>query len=134
MVSVNIQLQIPFHDVDMMSVVWHGHYSKYFEIARCELLEKINYSYRDMIDSGYMWPVIDMRIKFIQPAKFGMLVDVKATLIEYENRLKIEYLISDSDSQRKLTKGYTVQVAVDAGTGEMCMASPEALLNKLARL
>ncbi|MDH3602364.1 MAG: hypothetical protein OEU26_22345, partial [Candidatus Tectomicrobia bacterium] len=25
--------EVPFHDVDMMGVVWHGHYYKYFELA-----------------------------------------------------------------------------------------------------
>jgi acyl-CoA thioester hydrolase len=48
--------EIPFHDVDMM--VWHGHYAKYFEIAR-RLLEQIDYNYPQTRDSGYAWPVID---------------------------------------------------------------------------
>jgi acyl-CoA thioester hydrolase len=38
--QTSVDLEIPFHDVDMMQVVWHGHYAKYFEIARCALLEK----------------------------------------------------------------------------------------------
>ncbi len=30
-----IDMEISFHDADMMEVVWHGYYAKYFEIARC---------------------------------------------------------------------------------------------------
>ncbi|WP_343034423.1 hypothetical protein [Candidatus Methylobacter favarea] len=33
-----VDIEIPFHDIDMMEVVWHGHYAKYFESARCALL------------------------------------------------------------------------------------------------
>lgn len=44
--QASVNLEIPFHDVDMMAVVWHGHYAKYFEIARCALLEKIGTTIR----------------------------------------------------------------------------------------
>ena len=27
--SATIDVQVAFHDVDMVQVVWHGHYSKY---------------------------------------------------------------------------------------------------------
>ncbi len=37
-------LTVPFHDADMMGVTWHGHYIRYMEIARCELLERIGYT------------------------------------------------------------------------------------------
>ena len=33
--QAEIELLVPFFDVDMMEVVWHGHYVKYFEEARC---------------------------------------------------------------------------------------------------
>ena len=36
----SVEIEIPFHDVDMMEVAWHGHYVKYFEIARCALLDQ----------------------------------------------------------------------------------------------
>jgi acyl-CoA thioester hydrolase len=50
--STEIDIEIPFYDVDMMAIVWHGHYAKYFEIARYALLEKIDYNYLQMCDSG----------------------------------------------------------------------------------
>jgi acyl-CoA thioester hydrolase len=129
--QTSIDLQIPFHDVDMMEVVWHGHYVKYFEIARCALLEKIDYSYLQMRDSGYAWPVIDLKIRYVKPAAFGQIISVKAEIVEWENRLKINYLITDKCSGLRLTKGSSVQVAVNMKTGEMCFVSPAVLLEKL---
>jgi len=29
--QADVIIEIPFHDVDTMNVVWHGHYLKYFE-------------------------------------------------------------------------------------------------------
>jgi len=114
-----------------MAVVWHGHYAKYFEIARCALLDRIDYNYLAMRDSGYAWPIIDLRIRYVKSAVFGQDVTVRAALAEWENRLKIDYLITDALTGAKLVKGYTIQVAVDMLNNEMCLESPPVLLEKL---
>ena len=131
MVSTAVELEIPFHDVDVMRIAWHGHYAKYLEIARCALLEQIDYNVPQMEASGYAWPVIDMRIRYAQPLRFQQKIRVEATLSEWENRLKIDYLIKDAVSGKRLTKAYTVQVAVAIESGEMLYASPTVLLQKL---
>lgn len=125
------EILVPFHDVDSLNMVWHGHYLKYFEVARCEFLESFHYSYREMGASGFSWPVIDTRIKFVKSAHFGQKIRVRCSLREWEYRLKIDYLITDAVTNERLTKGYTVQVAVSLSTGEMCFASPSVLKEKL---
>ncbi len=132
--SAEVIIDVPFHDCDPMQVVWHGNYARYFEVARCELLRKISYDYLDMQASGYMWPIVDMRTKFIGSAVFTQKIIVKAELVEYESRLKINYAICCEETGKKLTKGNTVQVAVDIETLEMQYVSPEILLNKIKKL
>ena len=83
------------------------------------------------VKERYAWPVIDMRIRYIKPVRFGQRVMVKATLREWENRLLIDYLVSDRESGQRLTKGTTVQVAVDMSNGEMCFVSPPVLFERL---
>ncbi len=129
--EAQVEITIPFHDIDSIGVAWHGHYAKYFEIARCELLDSFGYGYDAMRASGFMWPVIDMRIRYIKPVRFGQRVTVKATLREWENRLLIDYLVSDRESGQRLTKGTTAQVAVDMSSGEMCFVSPPVLFERL---
>ena len=124
-------IEIPFHDVDAAEIAWHGHYVKYFEIARCKLLDKIDYNYPKMKASGYFWPIIDINLRYIQPARFAQIICVKAELVEWEHRLKIKYLITDVETGRRLTKGTSVQVAVEIASGEMLLASPEVLYQKL---
>lgn len=131
MINTDVIIEIPFHDVDVMHVAWHGHYVKYFEIARCALLDKIDYNYPQMEQSGYAWPVIDLHIRYAHPLRFQQQIRVKATLTEWENRLKITYVIEDKQSGQRLTKGHTVQVAVDIANGEMLYASPDILFHKL---
>jgi acyl-CoA thioester hydrolase len=130
-VSVEVIINIPFHDVDVTRVVWHGHYVKYMEIARCALLDKINYNYIQMEQSGYSWPVIDLRIRYARPLYYQQKIRVKVRLSEWENRLKIKYLFEDFDTGQRLTKAYSVQVAVDIIKNEMLFASPEIIYQKL---
>ncbi|WP_423794637.1 acyl-CoA thioesterase [Marinomonas primoryensis] len=131
MIDVEIELEIPFHDVDAIRVAWHGHYAKYMEIARCKLMDKINYSIVEMEESGYVWPVIDMRIRYAHPLIFGQIFKVRATLTEWENRLKVDYVFFDAQTDKRLTKAYTIQVAVEKTSGEMQYASPHILFEKL---
>ncbi|KAA2285951.1 acyl-CoA thioesterase [Arenimonas fontis] len=128
-----IELSPAFHDLDPMDVVWHGNYVRYFEHARCALLQSFGYDYPQMRDSGYAWPVVDMRCKYVRPARYGQRLKVRATLVEWENRLKIDYLIRDADTGEVLTRAHTIQVAVDLRTGEMCLVSPQVLARKLGR-
>lgn len=129
--SAEIELSPAFHDLDPMEVVWHGHYFKYLELARCALLQGFDYDYPQMRASGYLWPVVDLRSKYVRPARYGQRLKVRATLVEWENRLKIDYLVTDAASGEVLTRATTVQVAVDAATGEMCFVSPPVLARKL---
>jgi len=129
--SASVDIEVPFHDCDPMQVVWHGNYARYLEVARCALLRKIDYDYLDMQDSGYVWPIVDMRTKFVGSALFAQMITVDAHLVEYESRLKIEYLISCKSTGKKLTKAHTVQVAVDLASKEMQFVSPDIVLAKL---
>lgn len=127
----DVIIDVPFHDVDTMNVVWHGHYLKYFEIARCKLLDQFDYNYNQMKDSGYAWPVIESYVRYAQGIIFGQHIRVRAILKEWENRLKIEYQIFDAESGKRLTKGFTSQVAVEIETREMCFQSPQIFLDRL---
>jgi acyl-CoA thioester hydrolase len=116
-----------------MNVCWHGHYLKYFEIGRAALLRVFDYDYREMQASGYLWPIVEAHLKYVRPATYGQQIEVRAQLLEYENRLKIGYEIVDAASGERLTKGYTIQVAIDASTQELQFVSPPVVFEKLER-
>lgn len=127
---VSLCVEVPFHDVDAMEVVWHGHYVKYLETARTQLLRELDYDYPQMRESGYLWPVVDCRLKYVRPARYGQTITVVARLVEYENRLKIDYEIFDA-SKTRLTRAHTVQVAVAAGAAALEFVSPPALCQRI---
>lgn len=131
MKKASVVIEVPFFDVDAMQIVWHGHYVKYLEIARCALLRTFDYDYPQMQQSGYLWPIVDLNLKYRGSARFGKQIEVTATLVEWEHRLKINYRIIDVESGQTLTKASSIQVAVDMQNQQMCYESPLILLQKL---
>jgi acyl-CoA thioester hydrolase len=125
------ETQVQFFDLDPMEIVWHGHYVKYLEIARGALLDTIDYNYTAMRASGYVWPVIDMHLRYIAPAAYGQRLKLRAEIVEWENRLRIAYLIRDAVTGRRLSRATTTQVAVALATQEMCFVSPAILFEKM---
>lgn len=131
LLTASADIVVQFHDCDPMGVVWHGHYFKYFEIARCALLQRFDYDYPQMRASGFFWPVIDAQVRYIASARYGDALTVRADLIEWENRLRIDYRIVLRDNGKRLTKAHTIQVAVAIDNGEMQWVSPPILHQKL---
>jgi acyl-CoA thioester hydrolase len=125
--SHEIELSPAFHDLDPLDIVWHGNYVKYLELARNALMAKFNYDYPQMRESGYAWPIVDMRMKYVGSAKYGQRLKITARIVEWQNRLKIDYLIVCADTGAKLHKASSIQVALDIATREMCWVCPPVL-------
>lgn len=123
-ISETTQVEVAFHDVDMMSVVWHGHYFKYLEAARWRLMDRLGYGFDAMRESGYLWPVIETHIRHVRSASFGDRLDVAASLVEWQSRLAINYLVTDATSGCRVARARTVQVAVVGSTRELQFNSP----------
>lgn len=130
--QAEIHLTIPFHDIDLMGVAWHGHYARYFEYAREAVLNKIGYGYQAMRDSGYAWPIIDFQVRYRHALRHEQSVRVVACIGNTENHLQINYQIFDAETGKKLTTAYTRQVAIDCSSGEICLVCPEILNEKMA--
>ena len=124
------QIEVAFHDLDPMNIVWHGNYLKYLEVARCDLLEKFGYTYLDMKSDGYAYPVATMDLKFIKPATFGQKLEVLTQVIEVEPCLILKYTIFDAATQEKLFSAKSMQICVDIKTGKSVYDAPKRLLGK----
>ncbi|WP_308807674.1 acyl-CoA thioesterase [Alkalicoccobacillus plakortidis] len=64
-------IQLLYADTDMMGVVYHANYLKYFELGRTGLIEDIGYSYVEMENQGYYAPVYDVQATYKKPVRYG---------------------------------------------------------------
>jgi len=123
--SASIDVEVPFHDLDPVEIAWHGHYPKYLAVARDALMQAIGYSHAEMRATGYAWVMVEMKLRYLAPARLSDRLRVTATLFEYDPLLKIVYQIVDAASGRRLTRGLTVQAPVTLADGVLVRAIPE---------
>ena len=122
--TASVRVRVPFFDLDPAGVAWHGRYFQYFELARCELLDSVDYGYKKMMDSGILWPVADTNVRYVRPLLLDQEVTVTAALREWEMRIVVDYQVKD-DAGVEYTRARTVQVPVDAETHELVLGSPD---------
>lgn len=120
-------ITVQFYDLDLMQVVWHGNYVKYLEKARCEMLNKIGYTYSDMAKDGISYPVATMQMKYIKPCTFNQKLKVTTEIEELEPALIINYTIIDSNTGEKMFKAKTMQICYDLNTQQSRYEAPENL-------
>lgn len=123
--AASIEVEVPFHDLDPVEIAWHGHYAKYLALARDALMRSIGYSHAEMRSTGYAWVVVEMKLRYLAPARLGDRLRVTATLFEYDPLLKIVYQIVDAVSGRRITRALTVQAPVTLADGALVRSIPD---------
>ncbi len=129
--EAEIELEVPFYDLDPAEIVWFGNIYKYFDRARAELMKRIQYGMVEMRASGFFWPVIESKCRHKNPMEYGDRVRVRAAVAEYVNRLKINYTAHRLPDEERVAIGHTIQVAVEIDSGDMRLQSPPILFDKL---
>src|SRR5688500_8381099 len=132
-ISEQIACEVAFHDVDLAQVVWHGHYLRYLENARWALMRSIRFDLDDMLASGFLWPVIDLRVKYVRAARYQDRLQVRASLVDWQQRLTINYRITDANTGERVVRAQTIQIAVRPPANEMLFAMPACLTDRVER-
>jgi len=128
-----VVFKIDFFEVDSMRIVWHGNYINYFERARCAFLDKIGYNYIAMEESGYIFPVTEVKCKYVKSLHFGDMCRAKAILVEYENMIKFNFELYNAKTGELTTKGSVSQMCIDAKTGETQFVCPQIWRDKVEK-
>ncbi len=123
-----IEITVPFYDLDPMQVVWHGNYVKYMERARCALLADCAMTYTDMERIGFAFPIVTINVKYIKPSVFGQKIIVRVKHVPNENFLMFKYQMFDAETHDKICVAETKQMAVNLKTHESYFQLPEPFL------
>lgn len=69
---VHTPIKVRYGETDMMGVVYHANYLLYFEDARIDFLDALDFSYAERIEgAGYMSPIHDVEIHYRAPLRYG---------------------------------------------------------------
>ena len=127
-ISFEAKYTVPFFDLDPMQIVWHGNYLNYFEIARGGLFIHCGvdlYSYYER--QKILFPIIRTATKHIYPLRHLDEIIIKATLVDANIKLVVDFEIRRAQDGKVCTRGRTEQVTVKVPEMETIFSIPEEI-------
>lgn len=111
--SFSIERVVRFDEVDLMKVLWHGHYASYFEDARVALGEHFDIGYHTLRRHRLFAPIKQMYVDYRSPLTFHESCQITATLHWHEGaRMNLSYQINNGQG-RIVATGFSVQMFID---------------------
>ena len=116
MKSFEHKIRVEYHHTDQMGIVHHSNYVKFFEVARTEWLRAIGLTYAEMERRGVMMPIVDVAVKYRNPAVYDELISVTAFVDELPMaRMSFRYEVRGEDG-REIATGSTTLGFIDKET------------------
>jgi len=88
--KVVIDDRVRFVETDMMGVVHHANYLRWFEMGRVEYLRRHGVLLLDLLDDGILFPIIDVACHYSASARFDDVVRIETEMVEF-NRAKMVF-------------------------------------------
>jgi acyl-CoA thioester hydrolase len=131
MFQYEVQIRVRYSETDQMGYVYYGNYGAYFEVARTEAFRSLGINYKELELSGIMMPVLEMKTRYLRPARYDDLLTIKMMLPTKPKgtRITFEYEVQN-EANELLTKGETTLVFVDMNTSRP-IPLPESVTSKL---
>ncbi len=129
--------KINYYETDMMSIVHHSNYIRYFEEARCDFMEQIGFSVRELEDKGISIAVVDAYSKYIVSLRLDDKVNIYIKLSKLTpSKMEFEYEVRFADTNVLAAIGRTTHCCVNCDTKPMPIKKADAdlyeALKKLA--
>jgi acyl-CoA thioester hydrolase len=128
--EVQVEHEVPFHDVDALGVVWHGHHFKYFELARTALLRSCSLDAADLAPGRNRFLVTAARCRHVGPLRYGDRMRIHAWFSEVGRRIGIAYEIWNLTLDRRAARGHTDLAAVDR-EGKLQLTLPATMRERI---
>ena len=127
--SCEIEIRVPYADVDQMGCVYHSNYLKYFEQGRTELLRKNGWAYRELEKAGTYFVVTKANCNYHSPAHYDELLTLTTTVRRVTlARIDHHYELRRKEDGQLLSTGATSLACVNSN-GQV-IAMPEGLKRK----
>lgn len=96
------RVRIHYALTDQMGVVYHGNYAQFYEIGRTEAIRQLGYTYKDLEKSGIIMPVVELKSRFLKPAKYDDFITIVTMLKEKPHGHKVTFHHEIYNEQKEL--------------------------------
>ena len=107
--------RILYADTDQSQFVYHANYLRFFELGRASLMRDTAYSYHEIEKSGYVYPIIEVGIRYHSALHYDdpMLIHSRPGELE-RVRLRFDYVITHEETGKIVCIGFTKHCAINA--------------------
>ncbi|MCH3958236.1 MAG: acyl-CoA thioesterase [Selenomonas sp.] len=118
--SVVTEHHVNFYDTDAMAVVHHSNYIRWFEIGRVEYLRSIGITLNQLMDDGFVFPITEVRAKYVSPGRFDdvVLIETTATALT-KVKMAFDYRILRKSNGELMVTGHSQNVFTSRETGSI---------------
>ena len=128
------EIRVLYSDTDSYGVVWHGAYTKWFEAARVGLVEQLGLELEELENSGIVFPVVEMNIRYKSSAKMNEKIIIKTNISEVKPlSVKFEHKVYEKNTNTLRVIAYTTIVVIDTKTGKMLRRMPDDMYAKFTQ-
>jgi acyl-CoA thioester hydrolase len=125
-----VEIEVPFRHVDLMGVVWHGHYYEYLEEARTALLRSRSLDDGDLIGGRYAFFVIESHCRYTFPLFYRDRMRVSAWIQDVRHRVFIGYEIRNLTRARRAARAHTILATTDLERN-LLLETPDEIRRRL---
>lgn len=121
------KVRVRYGETDQMGYMYYGNYAELYEVGRVEMLRSLGLTYSGMEASGIMMPVLEMKCKYLKPARYDEELTIKVIMDKMPGvkiHFRYEFL---NEKQELIHTGETLLVFVNMATSRPCLPSGEFL-------
>ena len=123
--------RVKFYDTDVMGVVHHSNYIRWFETGRVEFLRALDIDLNEMMSDGILFPLVEVGAKFHAPAHFDDELEILTTAETLTRaKMKFNYKIYRRGEEKILAEGNSTNVFTNYG--KICRL-PDKYFSKLVK-
>jgi acyl-CoA thioester hydrolase len=114
MLTNKAEIGVRFNEIDIMGILWHGHYIKYFEDGRESFGKEFNLGYLDMHEQGYMVPIVKVDCNYKRPIRYKDCVVIETRFVDSPAaKIIFEYTLFNKNTGETFATGRSEQVFLD---------------------
>jgi acyl-CoA thioester hydrolase len=110
------QVRVRYAEADPMGVAYHANYFAWFEVGRSDLLRGLGFTFRELQQRGFYFPIIETQARFRRSARYDDLLDIR-TAVAFVRGVRVGFnyeVHRDEDADNPLATATTVHATVDS--------------------
>ncbi len=111
---ITVQEKVRFVETDLMGVVHHSNYFRWFEMGRVEYLRQAGVFLTELMADGIVFPITHVECQYRASAKFDDIILIETTLKEVSPvKMVFTYQVVRQEGKVLLATGSTQNVFTD---------------------